>query len=128
MAIPTPPIHRRDLLSPVRQLLRRKNVCISSWSVEPIAYAASHPASGGLFRVTGSADEDGHPVPWSLVLKLVVAPDVSSARIGEWSTLFLSKEGNDPPPSFWAREALAYRDGVLSEVLSHRVGEFRRLK
>lgn len=116
MTLRTPPIGRDDLTPPVSQLLRRDRVTIGSWSSEPIAYAATNPASGGVYRIAGSAEQNGQLVPWSLVLKVVRSPEPSQPRIGEWPRLYIPEAGRPLPPMYWEREPLAYQTGVLDEL------------
>jgi hypothetical protein len=112
----TPAIDSRDLAPPVSRLLGRDKIAIVSWSIAPLTYHWSAPISGGVYRIAGSAEENGHQIPWSLVLKVVQPPNVSNPRIGDWPSLYIPQEGRALPPSYWEREPLAYQSGILEDL------------
>jgi hypothetical protein len=94
------------LLTPlVRRVLRSDAAVVRTWDVKPLAGGLGVAVGAGvLYRVAGTACERGVERPWSLVVKILRAPS------GE-ATFF-----NHPDPShptYWKREALVYRSGVL---------------
>ncbi|HEV2121479.1 MAG TPA: hypothetical protein VGW38_01730, partial [Chloroflexota bacterium] len=70
--------------------------------------------TGGVYRVAGTATDHGQIVTWSVVLKVLRPPaghrivGMTAAPAG-WAT--------DPGHySYWPREALAYRSGLLESL------------
>ncbi len=90
----------------VREALRMPSFRIDDWRCTPLTGHISNPATGGLYRVTGSGRQNGRSVPWSLILKIVqLAPDAPQG----WGTDLLHF-------GYWKREALAYQSGVLQHL------------
>lgn len=76
---------------------------LDEWQIRPIRYANVSPDTRGLYRVTGTAHDAYQSHAWSVVLKLVGAPDDPAAA--------------DPAaPWYWKREALAYQGGLLADL------------
>jgi hypothetical protein len=92
-----PDIDRATLVQTVRRALGRDRVEIGNWSCVPL-----HPgfSGAGVYRCSGTGQEAGQPVPWSLILK------VPHHRPGEESSAFC----------YWKREALAYQSGLLAAL------------
>lgn len=97
-----------SVLSPiVRAALGSSSAEIVTWRVVPITQGRASPA--GVYRITGSADEQGKTRPWSLVLKEVSA----SAR----SDYARNNSSDDPSKSFyWKREVLLYQSGLFASL------------
>ncbi len=103
-------LERELLTAPVRAALRRPTAAVLDWRLEAI-YHPVIASTGGVYRVAGTARDHEGVVPWSLVLKVVRAPDGASAA------------GAPPPPpddprgrSYWEREVFAYRTGLLDDL------------
>src|SRR5262249_60251637 len=68
------------------------------WRAERIRRGVG-AATGGIYRLSGSAEQGGQSLPWSCILK-VITP-VGAAPV-------------DPThPLYWKRELLAYQSGWL---------------
>ena len=63
-------LDRATLDDLLRAVLPRGAVARGAWQVETLSQRATAPMSGGLFRIEGSADLQGAPIPWSLILKV----------------------------------------------------------
>jgi hypothetical protein len=91
-------LDRENLTGPVRTVLGRDTSEIIDWQREPLS-GSCNPKSGGVYRVTGSADDQGETLSWSLVLKV----------------LYPAGDDTDPAsPKYWKREVLAYQSGLLT--------------
>ncbi|MDQ3706572.1 MAG: phosphotransferase [Chloroflexota bacterium] len=88
-----------------RQALGSSTAILTNWRMETVG-ADMGPATGGVYRVAGSALEDGLELSWSAVLKIVSlgAPEANSP---------FSDEAH---PLYWKREALAYTSGLLDDL------------
>jgi hypothetical protein len=103
-----PNITAATLETPLRCLLGSDRVTADTWQVAPLQNSFGG-ATGGIFRVAGSARASDGTVPFALVLKVIRAP-VSG-------TLGAPSVGADPADgSYWKREALAYQSGFLDEL------------
>ena len=90
------------LRDPVRRLLGNATAEVATWGVRPLGQASAE-ATGGVYRVQGTASDRGELIRWSLVLKVCRNPD-SSDRV-------------DPRAVFyWKREFLANNSGLLDEL------------
>jgi hypothetical protein len=98
----------RVMLTPiVRILLDHPLAEVDRWQVSPITQGRASPA--GVYRIAGSATEQGKTRPWSLVLKEVSASALS-AHAGNNSS-------DDPSKSFyWKREVLLYQSGLFASL------------
>ncbi len=66
----------------------------------------SNPATGGLYRVAGTGQQNGLSRPWSLILKIAqLAEDAPQG----WGSDLLHF-------GYWKREALAYESGILENL------------
>src|SRR4051812_23686076 len=85
------------LLAFVRGATGRPQLELSDWRASLIHGGATTNAR--VYRVVGQGIDQGHTIPWSLVLK-------------EWH----QRDANDEPnaPNYWKREALAYQSGLLT--------------
>ena len=82
----------------VREALGSDTVEVVDWKAEQHHVSATRAR---IFRMSGSARDQGQEVPWSLILK--IAPVVDD-RV-------------DPPGThYWKREALAYESGLLEDL------------
>ena len=61
----------RDL---VPRVLQRSTVELVTWHCIRLDYGGLNLASGGLYRVGGTAQDIGETVSWSLILKIVCSP------------------------------------------------------
>ena len=97
-APPVAAIGSEHLEAPVRRALHRPNARVIDWRREDVQGGAGFIAT--IHRFTGTADDDGQRVSWSLILKAIRA-------------------GADEPPTdylYWKREPLAYESGLLDEL------------
>src|SRR5712692_10478566 len=94
----------RETLTPiVRRALGRPAAEVSDWQHAPLGYIVLAPTSGGLHRFTGSAQDGGERLSWSVVVKVVRLPEGGGAR--------------DPSHHwYWTREISAYRSGMLEDL------------
>ena len=92
-------IDQTTLTPLVRQAVSNDAVEVTTWTTQPIY------GGGGLFaniyRFSGSAQVQGEPVPWSLILK---ASRLAAGEADPASTLY------------WKREALVYQSGFLERL------------
>src|ERR1700694_4351985 len=116
MSAPVKMVDREELTSVIRKALRRENTELGVYTIHPISYDAANPVSGGVYRITGTARIWSQTLPWSLVLKVVRAPEARESKPGYWPSVFLPAEGVASPPMFWKREPLAYQSGLLSDL------------
>ena len=98
----------RVMLTPIiRALLDSSLAVVDRWQVSPITQGRASPA--GVYRIAGSAEEQGKTRPWSLVLKEVSA-SARSAHAGNNSS-------DDPSSHFyWKREVLLYQSGFFASL------------
>ena len=94
------------LTGKVREALSLPSFQIEDWRCTSLTGHISNPATGGLYRVTGSGQQNGALIPWSLILKIVHLAD--DAPQG-WGTDLLHF-------GYWKREALVYRSGILENL------------
>ena len=86
----------------VHQALGSTSVELSDWRVESLHGGAGNVMGlSGVYRFAGSGSDQGKPVAWSLVLKVVNRP----ASAEEPSAWF-----------YWKREVLAYQSGLLADL------------
>lgn len=97
-----------DSLTPiVHAILGTATACVTAWRHEPIGHARDGVpgTAAAIHRFSGRADAAGREASWSCVLKIVTAPDTPA----------------DPAsPANGAREPLAYRSGLLSNITGVR--------
>jgi hypothetical protein len=115
-------VDRGELTGLIRQVLGRETVELCDCTIHPIAYGATNPVSGGVYRVIGTARDSSQTIPWSVILKVVRAPEENVGRTllrrlpGYWPSVFVPTEGLTSPPMFWKREVLAYQSGLLGDL------------
>jgi hypothetical protein len=91
----------------VRAALDSTTAEVETWQVSPITQGSSSPA--GVYRVAGTAQEQGEPVTWSLVVKLVEEA-ATSVHAG-------NNASDDPTQIFyWKRELLLYQSGFFDQL------------
>lgn len=101
-------IDHATLTAPVRRALGSNTAVIVEWRHERLAYADFNPTSGGLYRFSGTAHDQGAAVSWSLILKIAHAPTGEGA---------MSVAGRSPSSwNYWKREFLAFHAGLLDEL------------
>lgn len=95
-------LNEQLLQSIVSHMPNRAGAEAAAWTVTPLGQDAGNFVTGGVFRLAGKpADSDTTPLPWSLIIKLIVA-DASR---------------NEPSHyNHWRREALAYRSCLLDRL------------
>jgi hypothetical protein len=93
----------------VRQVLQCSHAEVLDWQVEQLGGGAGNPVSVGLFRFSGSAQDQDKKTTWSLILKVIQSP----ANAG----LVNMGEGEDPAHwNYWKREPLVYQSGLLDTL------------
>lgn len=96
----------RAAVEPIaRRALGRETAKVGGWRVE-IVEAGMGAATGGIYRVAGSAPDGGLQVPWSAILKVVSLDTAGSQAAFE----------DEAHPLYWKREALAYTSGLLDDL------------
>lgn len=98
------------LLEPVaRRASGRAEMRIRDWQVSQMGGGAGNPVSVGLYRFSGSGQDGGESVPWSVVLKVIQSP----AKAG-WVDM---GEGKDPGHwNYWKRESAVYQSDFLAHL------------
>jgi hypothetical protein len=101
-----PTLESESLARKVREALQQPSFQMDDWCCTPLTGHISNPATGGLYRVTGTGRQNGRVVPWSVILKIVhLAEDAPQG----WGTDLLHF-------GYWKREALAYQSGILEDL------------
>ena len=96
---------RTVLVDVVGRVLGDPDVVVESCVVTPLAQGAGNPASGGIWRVSGSALSHGVSLPWSVVLKAVLCPTNVDSDHRAYSHI-----------NYWLREIDVLKSDVLSEM------------
>lgn len=102
---PLPEINSFALAQRVGRTVGSADAALGGWQCIALDHHVINPVSGGLFRVTGTADAGGVTLPWSFVLKIIGRP---AEETGVWASSDDITHWN-----YWRREALAYRSGLL---------------
>jgi hypothetical protein len=90
----------------VRKAIQQPSFQLDDWICTPLMGHISNPATGGLYRVAGTGQQNGMSMPWSLILKVVrLAEDAPQG----WGSDLLHF-------GYWKREALAYKSGILEDL------------
>lgn len=111
-------LDRAALIHPVRLTLGRPGAEIVDWQTRPIAYQHPNPISGGLYRLTGTAQDGGETLPWSLVLKITQPMPEAVVSAGVKQLSLSAVEVATMLDAFrWEREANAYRSGLLDTLV-----------
>lgn len=88
------------MLTPlVRQSIQRGEAEIIDWKMEALYGGGS--LNSEIHRFSGTARDGGEILPWSLILKIIRSPD---------------GQDDQASLSYWKREALAYRSGLLDHL------------
>ena len=85
---------RKDQLDP--------DLVILDWTVEPIVHELLTDTTSGLFRFTGHGHSAKGNRPWTVVLKCINNPKLSSQHPRE--------------ATYWRREIMAYQSGLLEAL------------
>lgn len=104
-----PALEAVALTKTVRQALGLPAFQMTEWRCTSLPGHISNPATGGLYRVTGTGQEAQRHVSWSLILK--IAHLTEEAPQG-WGTDLLHF-------GYWKRETLAYQSGFLENLGSY---------
>src|SRR6266851_1600748 len=97
---PVPYLRQADLIDPVRRAKRSESVIPTDWRLDPLGGGRGE-ITGGVYRVVGRGQDQGHPVSWSLVLKVVPEPDLDE----------------DPAAyNYWKREFRIYQAGLVASL------------
>ncbi len=94
-----------DLTPLVRQVLGKSSVEIADWQCQRLAAGGGDAIGGGLgvYRVSGTARDQGDDTGWSLILKIASG----SAQMGS----------TDPAVwNYWKREILVNQSGLLNDL------------
>jgi hypothetical protein len=78
-----------------------------SWNYERL-YRTNGMATGGIFRMAGTAEAGGETRPWSFILK-VVSP-------AAWQGMMAGIPDDVSNPLYWKREVLVYESGWLERL------------
>jgi hypothetical protein len=98
--LPLPDLREADLTGPVRRALASQDVIPTEWQLQPLG-GGRGDVTGGVYRVVGCGQDQGHPVSWSLVLKVVPEPN----------------QDEDPAAyNYWKREFCIYQAGLLADL------------
>jgi hypothetical protein len=102
-------IDRATLTAPVRSALRSSTVKVLQWRSSRLGGGAGNPVSLGLYRFSGTGQDQGQPVTWSLVLKMAQSPaNVGVVDMGE---------GEDPTHwNYWRREIYVFQSDLLDHL------------
>ena len=101
----------------VRRALRSPASAVVDWQ-PPVPLtdtaAVTIPSSGGVYRLRGTAMDEGRRVSWSVILKALHSPAGAMVPGG----FVIPKELADDVTTFnyWKREALAYQTGLLDDL------------
>jgi len=97
---PVPYLRQADLIDPVRRAKGSESVIPTGWRLDPLGGGRGE-ITGGVYRVVGRGQDQGHPVSWSLVLKVVPEPDLDE----------------DPAAyNYWKREFRIYQAGLVASL------------
>lgn len=97
------------MTGPVRRMLQSDTLEVLGWQVRPLGGGFGNPVSLGLYGITGSGQDRGEVVTWSVVLKVAQSP----ANVGEVNM----GEGDDPTHwNYWKREMRVYQSGLLDRL------------
>lgn len=97
------------LAIPVGRCLSSSTAKICAWTVEALGIGVGNPVSLGVYRVTGTAEDERGIHPWSLILKVAQSP----ANVG------MTDMGEGPDEShwnYWRREPLLFASGLLNDL------------
>jgi hypothetical protein len=97
------------LTAPVRTALCSDTVEVIDWRSSPMGGGFGNPVSLGLHRFSGTAQDQGDIVPWSLVLKMAQSrANVGAVDMGE---------GDDSTHwNYWKREMVVFQSDLLGHL------------
>lgn len=104
----------------MRQALDNPTAELLDWQVTPLSYAIRTPLTGGIFRITGTAQVEDKALPWSMIMKAVTSPAGRLFRGG-----ITSPDGwgiDETHYQYWKREPLIYQQGLLDELHDGLIG------
>ena len=93
----------------IQKSLKSDDFQIMNWQVKQLGGGAGNPVSFGLFRFSGSGQDQNEEKNWSIILKIIQSPaNVGSVNMGE---------GDDVSHwNYWKREPLVYQSGFLETL------------
>jgi hypothetical protein len=97
----------------VSRALGIATIKVIQWHVTSI-HGNYNPLTLGVYRIAGSAQDNTHVLPWSVVLKVVQGSDRIARLNSEWlndASHFL----------YWQREPLVFQSGLLNGLRSNLV-------
>jgi hypothetical protein len=97
---PVPYLGEADLTDPVRRAQGSESIVPTSWRLQALS-GGRGDITGGVYRVVGRGHDQGHPVSWSLVLKVVPEPATSD---------------NPADYNYWKREFRIYQAGLVANL------------
>src|SRR5688572_9518085 len=100
------------LAEPVTRALGVGHVDVVDWEVESMK-AGTGGATGGLYRVRGTASATEVPHRWAVVLK-VLRP--GSGRLATEGNVAAATGLEPGHYNYWRREALAYQSGLVERL------------
>jgi len=102
---PLPPIPRSHLRTLARQSTNRPAIEVDEYTLETLA-GGTGEGSQGIYRLSGTGLDQGQPVDWTLILKILIPPtDLSSDAVHSPSGF-----------AYWKREAEALASGLLDDL------------
>jgi hypothetical protein len=113
---PPADLDRDELTHIVLRVLERDDIDLLDWTVQAVAYDASNPVSGGVYRIHGETKAPRETFYWSVILKVLRTPEPTASVPGFWASSFSPTRSMPSPPMFWKREALAYQSGMLNDL------------
>lgn len=89
------------LTAVVERMLGEGLVTLLDWRIDSAHSGYHHVLTGGVYRVWGTAESGAGRVGWSVILKIVRAPE---------------RPTGEDDAHYWQREILAYQSGLLATV------------
>ena len=98
-------------LAPIVESALGRRATIGAWHAVPFSYQVTNPLSAGIWRISGTADDGGAPLDWSVILKVALSDyDVLLKR-------FPSELRQELEHAYlWDREVLAYESGIFDRL------------
>ncbi|MCB8942590.1 MAG: hypothetical protein H6658_02325 [Ardenticatenaceae bacterium] len=92
------------LIPIISRALQADQITLLDWDIQSAHGGYSHDLTGGIYRLTGTAQRGNGRSPFSLILKIVQAP---------------ANPTPEDHPHYWKRELLAYQSGLLNNLAPH---------
>ena len=92
----------------VRQAMGSQSIAINDWRSQALTNELGSGCS--VYRLTGTGNDHGVPRPWSLIVKIIVAPNAIQGHLP------LPVGRNLDDYNFWRREPFAYASGLLDRL------------